>query len=107
MYKDRKTNIWVREKTTFIDTISNVTKMKRFWVGNINRIEDDRWSSRVTIWRPYDKTKRQGRPANRWRDDLDKYWRDTIWQRTVQDRLTWRRHVEAFGQQRYTTPAQW
>ena len=23
-----------------------------------------------------------------WRDDLDKYWSDTIWQRTTQDRLT-------------------
>ena len=25
---------------------------------------------------------------------------DTIWQRTAQDRLTWRRHAEAFAQQR-------
>ena len=44
----------------------------------------------------YDKKRRQGRPAKRWRDDLDKYWSDTIWQRTAQDRLTWRRHAEAF-----------
>ena len=33
-------------------------------------------------------TIRQGRPASRWRYDLHKYWRDTIWQRTMQDRLT-------------------
>ena len=32
-----------------------------------------------------DKKRRQGRPAKRWRDDLDKYWSDTIWQRTAQD----------------------
>ena len=25
----------------------------------------------------------QGRPAKRWRDNLDKYWRDTIWMRTA------------------------
>ena len=31
-----------------------------------------------------------------WRDDLNKYLRDTIWQRTAQYRLTWRRHAEAF-----------
>ena len=28
----------------------------------------------------YDKKRRQGRPAKWWRDDLDKYWSDTIWQ---------------------------
>ena len=27
-----------------------------------------------------------GRPAKRWRDDLDKYWNDTIWQRKAQVR---------------------
>ena len=41
---------------------------------NINRHKDDRWTSRV-----------------------DKHWRDTIWQRTAQDRLTWRRHAESFA----------
>ena len=30
------------------------------------------------------------------RDDLDKYWKDTILQTTAQYRLTWRRHAEAF-----------
>ena len=55
----------------------------------------------------YNKKRRQGRPAKWWRDDLDKYWRDMIWQKTAQDRLTWRRHAEAFAQQRDTTAAQW
>ena len=32
--------------------------------------------------------KRQRRSAKRWRDDLDKYWNDTIRQRTAQYRLT-------------------
>ena len=60
---------------------------------------------RVTTWRPYDKKRRQGRPAKRWRDDLDKYWSDTIWQRTAQDRVIWRRHAEAFAQPRDTAAA--
>ena len=87
-YKDRKTNVWVREKTKVIDIISNVRKMKWSWAGHINRLKDDRWTTRVTTWRPYDKKIRQGRPAKRWRDDLDTYLSDTIWQRTAQDRLT-------------------
>ena len=51
-YKDRKTNIWVREKTKVIDIISNVRKMKWSWAGHINRLKDDRWTTRVTTWRP-------------------------------------------------------
>ena len=80
-------------------------KMKLYWPGHINRLKDDRWTSRVTTWRPYDKKRRQGRPAKRWRDDLDKYWSNTIWQRTAQDRVIWRRHAEAFAQPRDTTAA--
>ena len=37
------------------------------------------------------------------RDDLDKYWSDTIWQMTEQDRLTWRKHAEAFANPPDTT----
>ena len=53
---------------------------------------------RVTIWRQYEKKIRKG-----CRDDLDKYCSDTIWQRTAQDRLTWRRHAEPFAQPRDTS----
>ena len=56
-YKDRKTNVWVREKTKVIDIISNVRKMKWFWAGHINRAKADRCTTRVTTWRPYDKRK--------------------------------------------------
>ena len=86
-HKDIRTNIWVRERKKLIDIIYTVRKMKWSWAGHINRLKDDRWTSRVTHWRPYDKKRRQGRPAKRWRDDLDKYWSDTIWQRTAQDRV--------------------
>ena len=72
-------------------------KMKWSSAGHINRLKDDRRTLRVTTWRPRDKKRRQGRPAKRWKDDLDKYWSDTIWQ-TAQDRLTWSRHAEAFAQ---------
>ena len=33
----------------------------------------------------YDKKSRQGRPAKRWRDDLDKYWSDTIYMYMAED----------------------
>ena len=104
-YKDRRTNIWVRERTKVIDIMYTVRKMKWSWAGHIIRLKDNRPTSRVTTWRPYEKKRRQGRPAKRWRDGLDKYWSDTIWQRTAQDRVIWRRHAEAFTQPRDATAA--
>ena len=55
--KDRNTNISVRERTTVIYMISNARKMKWSWAGHTNRLKDDRWTLRVTTWRPYDKEK--------------------------------------------------
>ena len=103
-YKDRKTNIWVRERTKILDIINTVRNIKWSWAGHTNRLKDDRLTSRATTWRPWQE-KRQGRPAKRWRDDLDKYWSDTIWQRKTQDRVIWRRHAEAFAQTWDTTAA--
>ena len=40
-FTNRKTNVWVREKTKVIDIISNVRKMKWFWAGHIKRLKDD------------------------------------------------------------------
>ena len=77
-YKDRRTNIWVMERTKVIDIMYTVRTIKWSWAGHINRLKDNRWTSRVTTWRPYDKKRRQGRPAKQWRDDQDKYWSDTI-----------------------------
>ena len=51
-YKDRNTNIWVRERSNVIEKISNVRKIKWSWAGHINRPKDDRWTSRVITWRP-------------------------------------------------------
>ena len=51
-YKDRKTNIWVRERR-------KVNTEKNEMAGHINSLKDDRWTSRVTTWRPYDKKRKQ------------------------------------------------
>ena len=56
----RKTIIWVRGRTKVIDIINTVRKMIWSSAGHINRLKDDRWTLRVTTWRPYDKKRRQG-----------------------------------------------
>ena len=62
-YKDIRTNICVRERTKVIDIMYTVRKMKWSWAGHINRLKDNRWTSRATTWKPYDWKRRQGRPA--------------------------------------------
>ena len=59
----------------------------------LDDLKEGRLTSRVTAWKPYVKKRRQGRQAKRWRDDQDKYWSDTIWQRTAQDRVICIRHA--------------
>ena len=95
-----KTNIWVRDTSRRYN--QQCENMKWAWVEHTNRLKDDRWASRVR----HDKKIPQGRPARRWRDDLDKYRSDTIWQTTAQDRITWRRHADAFAKPRDATAAQ-
>ena len=42
----------------------------------------------------------RGRPPRRLRDEVDDYWKGTIWQRTAQDRQMSKQHAEAFAQPR-------
>ena len=86
-YRDRTSNTWVREKTYV-------------------RIRDNRWTMRSTTWKPYERKRPRGRPARRWRDELDECWKVTIWQTTVQHRQTWKQHADAFAQPRDIMAAQ-
>ena len=96
-YQDRKTNIWVREKTKVTDVIEQVRRPKLTWTGHVSRIRDSRWTLRITTWKPYEIKRPRGRPARRWRDELDDYWKGTIWQRIAQDKQMWKQHIEAFA----------
>ncbi|KAK2190367.1 hypothetical protein NP493_82g00031 [Ridgeia piscesae] len=50
-YRDRKTNIWVREKTKVTDVIEQVRRRKWTWAGHVSRIRDNRWTLRITTWK--------------------------------------------------------
>ena len=84
-FRDRKTNIWVREKTKVTDVIEQVRRRKWTWARHVSRIWDNRWALRITTWKPYERKTPRRRPARRWRHKLE----DTIWQRINQDRQMW------------------
>ncbi|KAK2158129.1 hypothetical protein NP493_1820g00012 [Ridgeia piscesae] len=104
-YRDRKTNNWVREKTKVTFVTEQVRRRKWTWTGHV-RIRDNRWTLRITTWKPYEKKRRIRKPARQWRDELDDYWKGTIWQTIAQDRQMWKQHAVAFAQPRHTIAAQ-
>ena len=87
-YKDRKTNIWVRERTKVIDIINDMRTFKWPWARHISRPTYDRWTSHVTTW---DHTTRKDDKGDQQSDE------ETTWINTGATRymLTWRRHAEA------------
>ena len=58
-----------------------------------------------TAYHHLERKKPRERPARRRRDELDEYWKDTIWLRVAQDRQMWKQHAEAFAQPRDTMAA--
>ena len=70
-YLDSKTYIWVRENTKVTDVIEQVRRRKWTWAGHVSRIRDNRWTLRITTWKPYERKTPRGRPARRWGDELE------------------------------------
>ena len=95
-----------KRKTKVTDVIEQVRRWKWTWAWQVSRFRDNRWTLLITTWKPYERKRPRGRPARRWRDKLDDYWKGTIWQRIAQDRQIWKQHAETFAQPRDTIAAQ-
>ena len=90
-----------------LEWVGDIIICKHFFRASlVSRIRDNRWTLRITTWKPYERKRPSGRPARHWIDELDDYWKDTIWQRIAQDRQMWKLHAEAFAQPRDTVAAQ-
>lgn len=95
-YKDRKTNKWIREQTKVQDILETVKRRKWNWAGHISRRKDNRWSSAITHWTPYEGKRNRGRQRKRWRDELQQFWGQTNWHQQALNRGIWKHHAEAF-----------
>jgi hypothetical protein len=71
MLRDRKIHQWIRSKTGVQDIVHFAKRSKWRWVGHIARLNDGRWTRLVTDWKPFVGKRRIGRPARRWKDELD------------------------------------
>ena len=43
--------------------IKQVTRWTRSWAGHVSRIRENRWTLRITSWKPYERKRPRGKPA--------------------------------------------
>lgn len=85
----------IRKITEAKDALSHAKKLKWKWAGHVARLDDDRWTSRVTKWKgPYGK-RLKDRPYSRWADEIIKI-AGPCWTQIAQNRDKWKSLEEAF-----------
>ena len=88
-FRKRSCPKWRNRKWTEVkDLIRIAYDSKRRWTGHVARLSDDRWTSRITTWTPYDQRRPLGRPKTRWADPMTKKYGET-WMRRAKDRSEW------------------
>ena len=85
----------IRKQTNFKDVQKHIGKQKWRWTGHVGRMHDNRWTKRCTEWQSREGRRNRGRPARRWRDDIEVTAGKT-WMRKTQDREEWRRLSEGY-----------
>jgi len=68
--RDRKRSTWIREKTKVKDIVQVVKQQKWRFVGHVARMNDNRWTKRLTDWHPYNEKRSRKRPDTRWKDEI-------------------------------------
>lgn len=96
--RDRVPNTEVRRRSGVTDAIVRITNLEWNWAGHVARMNDGRWTTKITEWRPRDHALRSRcRPPTRWSDDLKRI--HTNWMNAARDRERWKYLREAYVQQ--------
>lgn len=77
------------------DALIHARTLKWRWAGHVARIQDDRWTKRITTWKGPRGKRRIGRPHAKWQDDIIKV-AGSNWIQVAQDRQSWSLLEEAF-----------
>ena len=86
--KDKIPHRVIRKQTNFEYVQKHICKQKWRWAGHVDRMHDNRWAKRCTEWQPREGRRNRGRPARRWRDDIEVTAGKT-WMRKTKDREEW------------------
>ena len=91
--RDRIRNEEIRKRTLFKDAYDDATERKLRWAGHVARRHDNRWTQKVTFWCPWNYSRPQGRPPDRWRKQIEEKL-GRSWQYEANDRREFRRKLE-------------
>jgi hypothetical protein len=85
----------IRNKTNLIDAVTYAKRLKWKWAGHVARMQDNRWTNKVTNWTGPSGKRKRGRPHMRWWEDVTKI-AGANWMQKAQDRSKWLTLEEAF-----------
>ncbi|GBP91596.1 Putative uncharacterized transposon-derived protein F52C9.6 [Eumeta japonica] len=83
--RDRIRSEEIRSITKVEDIIKKIRQLKWRWTGHMTRDSRIKWTKIITEWQPRDGTRKRGRQAKRWMDDIRKIGEAT-WSRKARDR---------------------
>ena len=88
------------KKGAVADWVEEQRRKKWRWAGHVARRRDGRWASRMLHWIPHGGERRRGRPATRWEDELEDFFkaRGMRWEDCAEDRDAWWRLEQSFAQ---------
>ena len=87
--RDRINNEELRRRTGVRDVVDEMYIAKRRRGGHVVRLQDNRWTSRLTSWIPRDQKRPLGRPRTRWDEPMVKLFGQR-WKQRAQERAVWR-----------------
>lgn len=77
--------------------VHEIRRMKWNWVGHVERIQDDRWTYRITNWWLRE-GRTKGKQKRRWRDEIVEFIKNKNYEVIARDRREWARLSEAYAQ---------
>ena len=66
----RRSNDWLLSRIGAKPLREIVEERMEKWARRLAEMEPNRWPSRILTWTPYDRSRKPGRPAPRWRDPI-------------------------------------
>ncbi|EYC18843.1 hypothetical protein Y032_0026g1397 [Ancylostoma ceylanicum] len=91
---DHRTNGWLQSTTKLPEISSRAIERKWTWAKKVAEVDVDRWTRRITEWRPWTWKRSTGRPRMRWRDVFIAYFGETWMRAAASDSATWRRSMK-------------
>ena len=78
------------------DASNLAEKLKWKWRGHVARMDNDRWTHKLTMSDPSEGRRNVGRQQTRWADQLKRLSGDQ-WSRSAKDRVLWKELEKKFN----------